>query len=349
MAPNLLCAEESIICFNDDVVDDDNNINNDYDLGEALSEQLEHQTHNQNLNFLHGDGVSVEYQSEEDLVLMFQREPFHLPRDDYFKRLRNGEVDLKIRSDTIDWIGKVHGYHNFGPLSSYLSINYLDRFLSAYELPRGKSWMMQLLAVACLSIAAKMEETELTLSLDLQVCEPAFIFEAKTIQRMELLVLSTLNWRMQSVTPFSFLDYFLTKINGGQPSRFLISQSFALILSTLRGINFFEFKPSELAAAVAIYVSLGGIEAMQLERSAFGFIQHINKEKLLKCLGMIQGVSLVNESFKIEDISGSSVPQSPDGVLDITSLSYKSDDSIEGSSANFIQTSQDSSKRRRLK
>ncbi|KAI3997925.1 hypothetical protein MKX01_019829 [Papaver californicum] len=348
MAPNLLCTEESIICFNDGVVDD-NNINNEYELVEALSEQQEHQTYNQNLNFLHRDGFFIEYQSEEDLVLMFQREPFHLPRDDYFKRLQNGEVDLKIRSDTIDWIGKVHGYHNFGPLSAYLSINYLDRFLSAYELPRGKSWMMQLLAVACLSIAAKMEETELTLSLDLQVCEPEFIFEAKTIQRMELLVLSTLNWRMQSVTPFSFIDYFLTKINGGQPSRFLISQSFALILSTLRGIDFFEFKPSELAAAVAIYVSLGGIQTMQLEMSAFGFTQLIDKDKLLKCLGMIQAMSLENGSFKIEGISLSSVPQSPNGVLDITSLSYKSDDSVEGSSANFIQTSQASSKRRRLK
>ncbi|KAI3939541.1 hypothetical protein MKX01_038496 [Papaver californicum] len=103
---------------------------------------------------------------------MFQREPFHLPRDDYFKRLQNGEVDLKIISDTIDWIGKVHRYYNFGPLSAYLSINYLDRFISAYELPRGKSWMMQLLVVACLSIAGKMEETELTLSLDLQCPKP---------------------------------------------------------------------------------------------------------------------------------------------------------------------------------
>ncbi|KAI3947622.1 hypothetical protein MKX01_034287 [Papaver californicum] len=303
--PNLLCTEERII---------------------SLSEQQEHQTHNQNLNFLHGDGFFIEYQSEEDLVLMFQREPFHLPRDDYFKRLQNGEVDLKIRSDTIDWIGKVHGYHNFGPLSAYLSINYLDRFLSAYELP-----------ISCKT-------------------NGHIIFEAKTIQRMELLVLSTLDWRMQSVTPFSFIDYFLTEINGGQPSRLLICQSFSLILSTLRGIDFFEFKPSELAAAVAIYVSLCGIQTMQLEKSAFGFIQHIDKvshpclpDKLLKCLGMIQAVSLVNGSFKIEGISLSSVPQSPNGVLDITSLSYKSDDSVEGSSANFIQTSQDSSKRRKPK
>lgn len=34
---------------------------------------------------------------------------------------------------------------------------------------KGKAWMMQLLTVACLSLAAKMEETEVPLILDLQV------------------------------------------------------------------------------------------------------------------------------------------------------------------------------------
>ena len=34
---------------------------------------------------------------------------------------------------------------------------------------QGKAWMMQLLSVACLSLAAKMEENEVPLSLDLQV------------------------------------------------------------------------------------------------------------------------------------------------------------------------------------
>lgn len=32
------------------------------------------------------------------------------------------------------------------------------------------------------------------------------MFKAKTIRQMELLVLSTLQWRMNTVTPFSFLD-----------------------------------------------------------------------------------------------------------------------------------------------
>ena len=37
------------------------------------------------------------------------------------------------------------------------------------HLQQNKAWTMQLLAVACLSLAAKMEETEVPLSVDLQV------------------------------------------------------------------------------------------------------------------------------------------------------------------------------------
>jgi hypothetical protein len=37
------------------------------------------------------------------------------------------------------------------------------------HLQKNKAWTMQLLAVACLSLAAKMEETDVPLSLDFQV------------------------------------------------------------------------------------------------------------------------------------------------------------------------------------
>ncbi|RRT65007.1 hypothetical protein BHE74_00047583 [Ensete ventricosum] len=70
-----------------------------------------------------------------------------------------------------------------------------------------------------------------------KVGDAKYIFEAKTIQRMELLVLSTLKWRMQAVTPFSYLDFFLHKFNGGSaPSKILVSRSVELILSMARGI-----------------------------------------------------------------------------------------------------------------
>lgn len=38
-------------------------------------------------------------------------------------------------------------------------------------LQKGKAWMTQLVSVACLSLAVKMEETEVPLILDLQVKE----------------------------------------------------------------------------------------------------------------------------------------------------------------------------------
>ncbi|KAI3979944.1 hypothetical protein MKX01_042598 [Papaver californicum] len=250
---------------------------------------------------------------EEEMAILFERENMHLPREDYLKRLQNGDLDATLRRDSIDWIAKVIDYYDFGPLTAYLSANYLDRFVSINELPAGNPWMMQLLAVTCLSLAAKVEETRRPPSLYLQVCEPKFIFQVTTIKRMELLVLSTLNWRMVSVTPFSFIDYFLTKINGHKPSRTSISRSFQLILSSIRGTGFLNFKPSEIAASIAICVSSGETLAVDYASTISCFIQ---QEKLLKCIKMIQEVPIGYGFIQNENSSLSSVTQSPNGVLD---------------------------------
>ncbi|KAG2405975.1 Cyclin-D4-1 G1/S-specific cyclin-D4-1 [Vigna angularis] len=93
---------------------------------------------------------------------------------------------------------------------------------------------MKYLAVGFISLAAKMEETDVPTCLELQVGESKYIFEAKTIQRMKLLVLNTLKWRMQAITPFSFIDYFLQKINDEASIGASILQSSELILSTVR-------------------------------------------------------------------------------------------------------------------
>ncbi|KAF8411389.1 hypothetical protein HHK36_003938 [Tetracentron sinense] len=342
-ASSLLCAEDnnSLMCFDD----------GDYGAVDEFGHAWQHQNHRahyQNQTFNGGDLLTgFPLQSEECLGLMVERECEHLPRNDYLKRLRSGELDLGVRREAVDWIRKVHAHYSFGPLSAYLSINYLDRFLSAYELPRGKTWMMQLLAVACLSVAVKMEETDIPLSLDLQIGESKFVFEARTIQRMELMVLSTLKWRMQAITPFSFIDYFLRKTNDDQPPlRLLISQSIQLILSTIKGIDFLEFRPSEVAAAVAISV-LGGTQTVDTEKAVSCFIQHVEKERVLKCLELIQNVSWISRSDKVASASVPSVPQSPIGVLDAACLSYKSDELTVGSCANSSHNSPDS-KRRKL-
>ncbi|KAJ8504353.1 hypothetical protein OPV22_005239 [Ensete ventricosum] len=248
--------------------------------------------------------VDSTLQSEERLGWLVEREQGHLPREDYGQRLRSGALDLSLRRDAIDWMWKegslfssllfsssllflVHAHCNFGPLSAYLSVNYLDRFLSAYELPQGKTWMTQLLVVACLTLAAKLEETEVPLALDLQVGETKYVFEDRTIQRMELLVLNTLKWRMQAVTPFSYIDFFLHKFSGGNPpTKLLVSRSTELILGTVIGIDCLAFRPSVIAAAIALLV-LRDTQVADAEKS-LSFCTHVAKERVLECFEVIQ-------------------------------------------------------------
>ncbi|XP_020206373.1 cyclin-D4-1 [Cajanus cajan] len=335
MAPSFDCVS-SLLCAEDDSVFDESH--NGVGVYEDTWRPRRH-------HFDETDELPL--LSDDCFALMVEKECQHWPGVGYLNKLHTGDFDFGSRMEAIDWIQKVRSYFGFGPLCGYLSVNYLDRFLSSYELPKGRAWTMQLLAVACLSLAAKLDETEVPLSLDLQVGESKFIFEAKTIQRMELLVLSTLKWRMQAITPFTFLDYFLCKINGDQsPSRSSILRSIQLISSTARDIDFLEFKPSEVAAAVAIYV-MGETQTVDTEKAISVLIQHVEKERVLKCVKMIHELASNSISAKDSSASVTCLPQSPIGVLDALCFSYKSYDTNAGSCANSSHNSPDA-KRRKL-
>ncbi|XP_010526714.1 PREDICTED: cyclin-D5-1-like [Tarenaya hassleriana] len=113
------------------------------------------------------------------------------------------------RLDAIDWIIHTAAKFGFGHQTAYLGISYFDLFISRRSIDEGKSWAIRLLSVACLSLAAKMEEFRVPgLS---EFPSEDYVFEAKLIQRMELLILTTLDWRMNLITPFAYLHYFLFK------------------------------------------------------------------------------------------------------------------------------------------
>uniref|UniRef100_A0A453L0Q7 Cyclin N-terminal domain-containing protein n=1 Tax=Aegilops tauschii subsp. strangulata TaxID=200361 RepID=A0A453L0Q7_AEGTS len=215
---------------------------------------------------------------------------------------------------------EVHTYYGFGPVTACLALNYMDRFLSLYQIPEGKAWMTQLLSVACLSLAAKMDETSVPHSIDLQAGDARYVFEAKTIQRMELLVLSTLKWRMQAVTPFSYLDYFLHQLSGGNaPSRQAVREATELILCISRGTSCLEFRPSEIAATVAAAVA--GEEHTAHKPAC---CTHVDKERVLSCHeAMIRTTGATVPPPKTAGLMGSayspamSAPRSPTGVLDL--------------------------------
>ncbi|OIV97864.1 hypothetical protein TanjilG_12621 [Lupinus angustifolius] len=327
---SLLCAEDSNSVFDD--------------KSSMYEDTWHHRRNHQRNHFDESDELPL--QDDECFAMMVEKEHEHWPGVVYLNRLHSGDLDFGARNEVVDWIEKVRVQFGFGPLCAYLSINYLDRFLSAYRLPKGRAWTMQLLAVACLSLAAKMDESDVPMSVDLQVGESKFVFEAKAIQRMELLVLTKLRWRMQAITPFSFIDRFLCKINDDQSQlRSSILQSIQLILSTAKGIDFLEFKASEIAAAVAISI-VGKTKTLDTKKTISVLIQQVEEERVLKCIKMVQELSLNTSIAKDSSASVPCVPQSPIGVLDALSFSYKSDDTNAGSCANSSHNSPDAKKRK---
>lgn len=87
--------------------------------------------------------------------------------------LQKNLVLASSRQEAVEWILKVNAHYSFSTLTAVLAVNYLDRFLFSFRFQNDSNnnpWLTQLAAVACLSLAAKVEETHVPLFVDLQVC-----------------------------------------------------------------------------------------------------------------------------------------------------------------------------------
>ncbi|XP_020257717.1 cyclin-D5-3-like isoform X2 [Asparagus officinalis] len=154
------------------------------------------------------------------------------------------------RSDSVQWIMKTRVSFSFSYQTAYLALTYYDRFLTHRSIESDKYWAFRLLSIACLSLAAKMEECFVPMLSEYQTED--FGFESKTIQRMELLILSTLDWRMNLVTPFAYLSHFTAKLETDIKAEEIVSKSTGFILGIINDINLVEHRPSTIAAAAVL-------------------------------------------------------------------------------------------------
>lgn len=231
---------------------------------------------------------------DEELVSLFTKEQQQLqthPFTLYFDR--TGPSRLLARKEAVDWILKVKSHFGFTHLTAILSINYLDRFLSSLHFQNDKPWMIHLLAVTCLSLAAKVEETEVPSLLDLQVDDTQFLFEPKNIQKMELLVMATLKWRMNPVTPISFLDHFVRRL--GLKTHLLdnfFSKCEDLILSLISDSRFVGYQPSVMATATMLHFidQVDFFNSVDYQNQLLDVLK-TTKEKVKECHEMIMEAS----------------------------------------------------------
>ena len=103
---------------------------------------------------------------DEELVSLFSKEEIN----DIHSKLESNPFMAGARREAVEWMVRVNAHYSFSALTAVQAVNYFDRFLYGFDFQGDKPWMTQLAAVACLSVAAKMEETQVPLLLDFQVC-----------------------------------------------------------------------------------------------------------------------------------------------------------------------------------
>ncbi|KAL3611645.1 hypothetical protein D5086_002665 [Populus alba] len=247
----------------------------------------------------------------------------------------------RARQEAVEWMLKVIAHYGFSALTSILAFNYLDRFLSGPCYQRdSRPWMIQLVAVTCLSLAAKVEETHVPFLLDLQVEDTKYVFEAKTIQRMELLVLSTLKWKMHPVTPLSFLDHIIRRLGLKTHVHWeFLRRCEHLLLSVVSDSRSVSYLPSVLATATMMHVidQVETFNPINYQNQLLEVLK-ITKEKVNGCYGLILELSRNRTTAvdKSQKRKFEPMPSSPSGVIGAVFSSDSSNDSwaVQGSSVS---------------
>ncbi|CAK8539639.1 unnamed protein product [Lathyrus sativus] len=244
--------------------------------------------HNSNLCFL------LEDEQEEYIDYLFKQESGFGSSTTHFLSYDN-DVDVhddifwlrNARLHAISWIFNTQAKFGFTLQTAYLSITYFDRFLSKRSIDESKPWAIQLLSVACLSIAAKMEEQRVPLLSEYPI---EFRFENKVIKNMEILILTTLEWKMGLPTPFAFLHYFFTKFCNESRPETIISKATQHIVTLVKDFNLMNQRPSIIASAsiLAAFDSTLTQKEIDIQIRLISSWGNIESEQVFSCYNVIQ-------------------------------------------------------------
>ncbi|KAK4760939.1 hypothetical protein SAY87_005832 [Trapa incisa] len=195
----------------------------------------------------------------EYIEKMIQREAVQEPEGSdsclshFESPLRDSLWWLQARLDSIEWILSTRSFLGLHYRTAYLAVIYIDRFLAKRTLGDRKLWAVQLISVACLSLAAKMEECDVPVLSGFP--SQKYEFEGRVITKMELLILDTLDWKMASITPFTYLDFFIHNLVEKADKSDMFDESVELIFAASKEINLVDYRPSIIAAAAVLATS----------------------------------------------------------------------------------------------
>ncbi|XP_048189401.1 cyclin-A2 [Perognathus longimembris pacificus] len=175
------------------------------------------------------------------------------PKAGYMKK--QPDITNSMRAILVDWLVEVGEEYKLQNETLHLAVNYIDRFLSAMSVLRGK---LQLVGTAAMLLASKFEEIYPP-----EVGEFVYItddtYSKKQVLRMEHLVLKVLAFDLAAPTVNQFLTQYFLHL---QPANSKV-ESLAMFLGELCLIDadpYLKYLPSMIAGAafhLALYTLTG--------------------------------------------------------------------------------------------
>lgn len=157
------------------------------------------------------------------------------------------EISSRMRAILADWLLQVNNEFENSVDTGYLAMQVVDRYLGRVNVKRNK---LQLVGIASLLIASKMEETHYPdLGELLYLCDN--IYTRDQLVEMESTIMRGLDHTLHSPTLLHFLRYYMKESPCSKTQRAL-----ALYLSeqSLLDYRMLEYRPSRVAMAIFLYV-----------------------------------------------------------------------------------------------
>lgn len=169
------------------------------------------------------------------------------------------DINANMRSVLIDWLVEVSEEYKLVPDTLYLTVSYIDRFLSANVVNRQR---LQLLGVSCMLVASKYEE----------ICAPPVeefcyitdnTYKKEEVLEMEISVLNHLQYDLTTPTTKTFLRRFIRAAQASCKVSSLHLEFMGNYLAelTLVEYDFLKYLPSLIAAA-AVFVARMTLDPM---------------------------------------------------------------------------------------
>ncbi|KAL0406853.1 UNVERIFIED_CONTAM: Cyclin-D2-1 [Sesamum latifolium] len=192
-----------------------------------------------------------------------------------------------IRSEAVSFIAQLESEFSdaFVP---YMAMTYFDRLISRHEIPQvllSSEENKTLFLICCLTLAAKLRTNNFKLSTFLH--ERTCYFSARDVLRMELHICRILNWRLRTLTPIFFAEYFIELLHlpPDIPSpRLSVHQ---LIVKSQADITFTAYRPSTVASSAVLIVCTKMFPALAHD-FIFGYHSagFLNRKLALLCEGL---------------------------------------------------------------